>query len=175
MGFLAPVAAPLMAVGTLVSAFGSMNAGKSQQQAADYSAAVASQEAELAVAAGTSNVAQQYRKTQLGLESNTAKAAASGVNPGFGSPVANAGNIAKWGTYNAMMDMFNAKSQAQGLKTQAQADIYGGQQAESAGMWNAAGSIIGGATSLASKYGDISIPASSPYTPSGDKGYNPYG
>lgn len=153
MAFLAPVAAPLMVAGTLVSAFGSMNAGKSQQQAADYSAAVAQQDAEEATAAGTSNVAQTYRKTQLALESNTARAAASGVNPGFGSPVTNAGNIAKWGTYNQLMDMYNAKSQAQGLNTQAQADIYGGQQAADAGMWNAAGSIIGGATSLAAKYG----------------------
>ncbi len=162
MGFLAPVAAPLMAVGTLVSAFGSMNAGKSQQQAADYSAQVAEGEAEQAVATGTSNVAQQYRKTQLNLSENTAKAAASGVNPGFGSPVANAGNIAKWGTYNAMMDMFNAKSQAQGLRTQAAADRYGGQQAADAGMWNAAGTIIGGATSLASKYGDFSSSSTPP-------------
>lgn len=128
MAFLAPIAAPVMAVGTLVSAMGAMNAGQS-------------------------NAAQEYRKTQLALSSNTARAAASGVNPGFGSPVANAGKIAKWGTYNQLMDIYNGKTQATGLQDQAQADIYGGQQAASAGMWGAGGTLLSGGASLLKAYG----------------------
>jgi hypothetical protein len=51
-----------------------------------------------------------------------------------------------------MTGMYNAKSQAQGLNTQAQADIYSGQQQATAGMWGAGATILNGASSLAAKY-----------------------
>ena len=147
--------------GTIISAVGASNAGKAQQDAANYSAEVANQAAANQAAAGSSAAMEADRKKQLALQENTAKAAAAGVDPGFGSPLANTGKIAKWGTYNQLLDIYNGSSAAQGLAAQAQGDIYGGQQAAAAGQWNAAGSIIGGVSSLASKYGDFSSGSSS--------------
>lgn len=139
--------------GTLVSAMGQAQAGQSQQAGYQYEAASARQAAGEAEAAGSASAQQQARKTAIIQSDAAASAAGSGVNPGFGSPVINTGRIAKWGTYNQLMAMYDAQVQSTGLKNQAGADEFSGQEAASAGQTKAFGTLISGADTLYGKYG----------------------
>lgn len=151
MAEVLPVA--LMVGGTLVSAMGQAQAGQSQQAGYQYEAASARQAAGEATAAGSSASMEQARKTAIVQSNATASAAASGTNPGFGSALTNTGRIAKWGTYNGLMAMYDSQVQATGLKNQAGADEFSGQEAAQAGQTKAIGTLISGADTLYGKYG----------------------
>lgn len=150
---MAAIAPVLMIAGTLVSAVGQYQAGQSQQAGYQYEAASARQAAGEATAAGSAAAEQQARKTAIVQSDATSAAAASGTNPGFGSALTNTGRIAKFGTYNGLMAMYDAQVNATGLKNQAGADEFSGQQAASAGTTKAFGTLISGADTLFSKYG----------------------
>lgn len=155
-----------MIVGTLVSAVGAFQQKQSESQSYAYSAASARQAAGETSAAGTAASMEENRKTQLALSANTAAAAGAGVNPAFGSPLSNAGKIAKFGTYNQLMAMYDANVQATGLKNEAGGYDFASKQAKAAAPWAAASTLISGGESLYGKYGsDLSGGGSTGLTP----------
>ena len=159
-----PLAIPvgLMVVGTLVSAYGAEKQGQAQQSAYNFGAASARQAAGEQSAAGSANALAENRKTQLELSANAAAAAGSGVNPGFGSPLTNTGQIAKYGTYNQLMAMYDSQTQATALENQARGLNFAGANAAQAGKWGATESLIGGANTLYGKYGGGAASPSGP-------------
>jgi hypothetical protein len=98
-------------------------------------------------------------KTNLAISSSTARAAASGVDAGVGSPATNVGDIAKRGEYLASMDLWRGKSQATGLLNEAEGATYEGDAAaleakekQDASYLAAAGTLAGGLGSGFSSY-----------------------
>lgn len=162
------------AIGTGVSAMGTLaggnaaaQAGQMQQQATNFQAAQIDSNATQAIAAGQRQAISTTQKTDLTLGTLRANAAGSGVNAGVGSPVDVAGAIAKRGSYNAAMDMFNGESTATGLQNQAagirytgQAEAIGGQEQQTASELAAAGTIAGGVGSGLKSYGSFAYPQS---------------
>jgi hypothetical protein len=150
----------MQAAGTIAGGNAAAQAGAMQQQAANYQAAQDQENAGQAFAAGQRQMLSDQDKTRLAISSLRAGAGAAGVDPGTGTAATLAGSIARRGSYNAAMDMFNGASTATGLQNKAQGEIYtgqadliGGQEAQSASQLAALGTIAGGAGSLFKGYG----------------------
>lgn len=140
-------------------------AGQMQQQAADYQAAQLDENATQAFASGQRQALDTEQKTRLAISSSTARAGASGVDAGVGSPVSNVGALAKRGSYQALMNMFNGESEATGLRNQAAGVRYtgvmeelGGEEQQSASRLAAAGTLAGTAGSMFKTYGALNYP-----------------
>lgn len=150
------------AIGTGVSTYGSIEQGQASARMANYQAAVAQvnnqiakQNAQQATAAGNTQVENQEMQTAGLVATETADEAASGLDVGSGSPskVQQSQNI--MGTMDALTIQNNAAREAygytaQGVGYQAQAGLEGmaAQQAGTAGMLGAGSSILSGASSL---------------------------
>lgn len=160
------------AAGTIAGAAGSMTAAKgaelqgtAAQQASQYQAAQLNMNSGAAIASGQRRMLDTQQKTRLLQSSTIARAGASGVNAGVGSPQAVVGDIAKRGSYSAAMDLWKGENEATGLENQAQGTVYTGDVAkEAAGITaegdelSAAGTIAGGMGSLAGSYGRYAYP-----------------
>lgn len=120
----------LTAGGTLAGGNFAAAAGRAQQQEANYRAAQLRANAGQALAASQRQMMESQTKTDLAISTSRANAAASGVNVGAGSSVANIGELAKRGEYIASMDLFNGKSHASELLNEANAAEYSGKVAE---------------------------------------------
>jgi hypothetical protein len=159
------VAGGISAYGTLAGGAAAKQAGDIQQQEADYQAAQLKQNASQAIASGQRQSLDTALKTRLAISTARANAAGNGVNAGTGSAAEAQGQLAKRGSYNAAMDMFNGRSTATGLMNQAAGVTYSGQAAELAGQEQqsasylaAAGTLAGSAGSMAKSYGSAAYP-----------------
>lgn len=156
----------LSAVGTAVSVVGQMQNAAAQQKVANYQAQVAENNALLAkeqakqtTAAGEAATMQQQMKTRATVGAIRAAQGASGVDVDTGSNVDVRSSAAELGQLDALTIRSNAARQAYGYETgatsqQAQAglDRAAGAQAGTAGLFGAAGSLLSGASSIASQY-----------------------
>jgi hypothetical protein len=157
----------LMAGGTILSAAGQIQAGnaaaaygQSQQQAANYSAAVLDTQAGQERASSQRSAEIIRRNATLANSAVTARAAASGggvTNP----TVTNIeGRIAGMGEYNALSALYSGEERARGEENQAtldrytgQAELQAGKAKQSASQIGAFASILSGGSSLYTKYG----------------------
>ena len=139
------MASPLQGAGAAISSIGQIEAGQAQNQQDQYQAAQLRVNAGQAMAAGSSQIAQQALQTKLIASRALAVAGSSGVSalsPGVLNIMA---NISKVGEYNQGMEYYNAQSKANGMLDQSSADIFSGQQAQTAGYIKAAGTIASAA------------------------------
>jgi hypothetical protein len=143
----------LSAGGTLAAGNTAAQAGKLEKAAADYKATQLRQNAALAIRGGQVQAADTELKTKAAISSSTARAAASGVDAGVGSPATNVGEIAKRGSYLASMDLWRGRSQASGLLNAAQAATYEGDVAELEGEEKKKASYLAAAGTLAGSAG----------------------
>jgi hypothetical protein len=155
----------LSALGTIAGGNAAAEAGQMQQQAANYQAAQLEENAAQAFASGQRQMLDDQQKARLAISSARAAAAGGGANAGVGSPVDAVAALAKRGSYNAAMDMFNGASAATGLRNQAagvrysgQAAAIGGEEAQDASYLSAAGTIAGSAGSMLKTYGGYKYP-----------------
>ncbi len=149
-----------MAIVSLVAAAGSAGmSAYSQSQSAAYNAQVAQnnqivakQNANLALEQGQQQEETQRIKTGEMMGAIVASQAASGVNPNTGSDLDVRSSAAETGELDADTIRSNSNLQAQNLKYQAA--MYGSQaQLDTAqGDWGIANSILGGASSVSSKW-----------------------
>jgi hypothetical protein len=146
------------AVGTAVSAGGTIAGGQAANQSAQFTAAQENQNASGAIASSQQQMFDTQNKTRLAQSSAVARAGASGVNAGVGSPAAVTGSIAKRGSYLAAMDLFRGQNTATGLENQAAGTLYSGAAAESGANTAALGTIAGGVGTMASQYGRYAYP-----------------
>ena len=170
-----PVSLGLMAVGTAMSAAGTVAggnaaaaAGQSQQNALNYKATQENQQAMTERASAQRAAFDKQRETGL-LESKLqAGAAAGGGGASDPTIVSLGGQIAGRGEYESLLDMFKGENTARGYENQATADIASGQAAaaegsakQSASYLSAAGTVIGSAGSMYRAYNKL--PAVSKY------------
>lgn len=157
----------ISAAGTIAGGNAAAQAGQMQQQAANYQAAQTEENARQSFASGQRQMLDTEEKTRLAISSARAAGASSGVDIGTGSPADVQGQLAKRGSYNAAMDMFNGASAASGLMNQAAgtrytgvAEAIEGEQKKKASELAAAGTIAGTAGSMFKTYGSYAFPQS---------------
>lgn len=162
------VGGALSASSTLAGGNYAATAGKMQQAADVSKAAQLSENAGQALASSQRQMFDTQEKTRLAISTARARGGANGVDLSVGSPADVQGELAKRGSYHALMDMFNGQSAATGLTNQASASIYEGDLAEyegeakkSASELQAAGTLASAAGSMASTYGKFAYPTAS--------------
>jgi hypothetical protein len=150
----------MSAMGTIAGGNNALAMGRAQSQEALYQSKQAQINASTDVAAAQRQAFQIQQKTNLLIGSATARAGASGTDPGVGSNAENVGQIAQKGKYATLLDIWNGRNQASAELNRAQAatyrsalDIIGGQAAQKASVYSAAGTIAGGAASAYKLYG----------------------
>ncbi len=164
---LSAIGTGLSASGTIAGGNAAAAAGQMQQQAANFQAAQDEENATQAFASGQRQMLADQDKTRLALSTVRATAAGNGTDAGVGSPATIAGSIARRGSFNAAMDMFNGASAETGLLNKAagerytgEAEAIGGQEAQGASDLAAWGTIAGGAGSMLKGYGQYAYPQS---------------
>ena len=157
---LTGIGAGISAANTIVGGDYAAQAGRMKQDEANFEA-----NQDVANAAGETAAAQRQaidigQKANLLRSSAVANAAATGVNAGTGSALANQAQIAARGRYQADMDLWSGQNQASGSMNQAAAkrytgemDLLGGEEAQRASTLNALSTIAGGGASFMRMYG----------------------
>jgi len=149
----------LGALSLAASVGGAVMNAQAQSQSAAYNAQVArnnqtiaNQNAGLALEQGQQAEQTQRIKTGEMISGIEAGQAASGVNPNEGSPLSVRSSAAETGELDALTIRYNANLQAQNLKYQG--SMYGSQAGldVAQGQYGVAASILGGASSVSSKW-----------------------
>ena len=150
----------VLGVASLVAGIaGSAMTGYSQYESAQYNAAVArnnqiiaNRNASIALQEGTVQEENQNLKTGAMIAGIESQQAASGVNPNVGSALNVRSSAAEVGELDALTIRHNALIQNWNFKNQA--NVYGAQAGlyNSMGEWAIANSILGGASSVSSKW-----------------------
>lgn len=146
------------AAGGAMSAAGTLAGGSAAQQAGQLTAGIDRQNAAQATASGQRKMLDTQDRTRMAISTATARAAASGVDAGVGSPATDIGEISKRGSYHALMDLFNGQSEAVGLQNQANEAEWEGNQKKTNSELAAAGTLAGTAGSMFSTYGKYKYP-----------------
>lgn len=116
----------LSAMATLAGGNSAKQAGQLQQQADEFKAKQAEQNAGMAIAGAQVKMFDTQLRTAQAISTSTARAGASGVDAGTGSAVENVGQLAKRGSYLASLDLYNGESTATGLLNEAKGYRYSG-------------------------------------------------
>lgn len=141
--------------GTALQAYGADEAGKAQQQEANSEALQLNNNANNQEASAESKMVEQNRETAYVISNAQAAAAAGGGSATDPTVTTDLKTIAGEGRYRALTDLYQGQSNAQAMRNQANADIYGGEIAANAGTTKMYSTILGGASSLYDKYGTI--------------------
>lgn len=145
--------------GSVVSAAGTVAAGKAAQQAAEYEAAQLDIKAKEEQAAAQREAEEKKRTKQLALSELQSKAAASGFTATDPTALALVDEITRYGTVQEQMAMYGGESRKAGLEAQAEGRRLEGRAAKAASKTSALATILGGIGTFAGKYGKT--PASS--------------
>lgn len=168
LGTIMSVATPIVgAVGTIAQARGQQEAGESAKYEANYAATQEHNQANTVAAEGEQKAQQQDLQTQYMLSSAAAKAAGSGGSVDDPSTQNVMQTIAGQGRLRSLMDIYQGQQSAQNLNNEATATAYGGELKAQAGQTAATSTIIGGASSMFSKYWPAVSTNSNPSTPGG--------
>jgi hypothetical protein len=164
---LALAGGAISAAGTLMGGAGAAKMGAMQQQAADFQAQqdIMNSAAEIA-AAQRKSIDTQY-KTNLLRSRAVAGAAAGGVETTTGSPLTNEAQIEARGRYAASLDLWNGQNAATGDLNKAAAAYYysgemaalGGEMAQDASFFSAAGTLMSSGASAYKMYGMKGMPS----------------
>lgn len=150
-GFLAA----LTAIGTVVSAVGTIAAGQARMRAAEFEAKQLENQAEEERAAAQQQGFEIARQKRLAISRNVAVAAASGFSADDASTQDLLGEIEAYGTWQEQIANYGGESRAAGLRAQAKGARMTGRAGVTASYFDAASTIIGGATSMFEKYGSF--------------------
>lgn len=141
------------AIGGGMSAMGTLAGGNAAKQAGQMTQQMDIQNAAQALASGQRKSFDTQDKTRMLMSTAQARAGASGVDAGVGSPASIEGSIAKRGSYHSLMDMFNGQSEGVGLQNQGALAAWEGDQKQSESELAAGGTLAGAAGSMAGTYG----------------------
>jgi len=144
-----PITVALMVGGTAISAYGQMQAGKAQAQAAEFERAQYEEQRQLAQVQALDEESQRRKRLNQVLSSNRAAAAGAGIQTdGSRSFLA----IQKDSANEAERDIgrirLNAASTNRSYMLQEQQSSLAGKSARSSGFIGAAGTILGGGYQL---------------------------
>lgn len=166
MAALPIIAAVATIAGSVVSASGTLAAGKAAQQSANYEAQQLDVEAKNKQAEAQIEAGEYKRKKDLALSNLQANAAASGFSATDPTSLALADEIARYGTFQEQLAQYGGTSTRAGLEAQAEGRRVSGKAARAGASYSAAGTILGGISSVAGKF---------PSTPAATGGNYRYG
>jgi hypothetical protein len=149
---LGTAAAGLTGIGSAVSALGTLGAGKSAKQAADFTAAQKRMAGDEALASGQRSMLERKRETDMLQSTLQARAAASGGGGDTGV-LDLAGDIAQRGSYLALTELYKGQNKKRGLYDAAAGDQFSGDAALRGAQLGALGTLLGGAGSAFKLYG----------------------
>lgn len=150
---MAQMILPIMALaGTAMSAYGSIQQGKAQQEAANFEAAQMEQNAKAVTASGQQGALEQRRQTDIILSRAQAAAGASGFGSVDPDVLKIIGGITETGERNFQTELFNAGTQANQMKAQAGATRYEGEQTRRASQIQAGATVLSGAADAGMMY-----------------------
>lgn len=156
------VGGAISAAGTLASGNYAKTAGEMQQQAKNFEATQLEQNASNEIASSQRVMLDDQERGRLAMSTSRARAGASGVNAGVGSPLENEGELAARSSYHAAMDLWQGQTNATGLQNRSagarysgQLDEIGGEEKQSASVLAALGTLAGSAGSMAKTYGRL--------------------
>lgn len=152
-GYATPVMMGASAVGTVVDALGSIREGQAQKDLANQQAAGMRIQAGQERATSQRDAFDARRQATLAVSRAKAVSAASGGSASDPTVVNLEAGIGARGEYNALTALYSGEEKAKALNYQARIAKYGGQQAETAGFGKAFDTVLGGATSLYTNYG----------------------
>ena len=147
------------AIGGAATASGTLAGGQAAASAGGAQKIANTNEAATAFASGQRQALDTTQRAKLMQSSSVVRASASGVDAGTGSPATNVGEIAQRGSYQALMDMFNAKSKSDALLYQGDLADWEGKQKKNASYLSAAGTLAGTAGSMMATYGGFKYPS----------------
>jgi len=134
--------------GAAMSAYGAVKAGDDAKDAANFNADIQRKQAIQTENTAADNAAQQKEKGRRLAASQVAQGAAGGIETTSGTMSDLVAETTKYSELDSLRITNNAARQAWGYKSQADLDLYKGDQAQTAGYMNAAGSILGGLGSV---------------------------
>ena len=140
--------------GSILKGVGSVKAGNAAKELGDYNAEVATKRSADAIARGKDEEARFRLGVKSLIGSQRAGFAGQNVDVGIGSAVDVQADAAFLGELDALTIRTNARREAWGYQVEAENFKRGGQNAQNAGRWDAAGSLLsGGASLIQAKYG----------------------
>jgi hypothetical protein len=145
--------AMLSAVGTLVSVFGQMQAGKAQADIAEWNAARAREQARREKAVGFVEAQIERREGERLTGKQRALLAEGGAALGEGTPLLIQQETAAETDFRARVRMANASSTAQTLENRARAGIFEGKLQQQAATIGAGASLLSGFSKFGSSQG----------------------
>jgi hypothetical protein len=159
-------------IGTLVSAAGTIAAGQASRRAAEYRAAQVDIRSREERAAGQLEARELARERRLALSRNQAVAAASGFSADDPGALDLAGDVASRGAFQEALARYGGESRGAGLRAEAQGLRLSGEAAERSAYFSAAGTILGGVSTMFERFGRRTmIRAAAPHRPGGGPGY----
>jgi hypothetical protein len=162
-----PAAGAVMgAMGTIASGNAQKAAGLMQQSSLNYQADQLTENAAGEVGAAQRRMLDTQQQTRLAVSTLRARGAGGGIDISQGSPVSDAKSIASKGTYHSLMDLWQGENkstgelnEAAGLRYSGEAAAIGGQEAATASLWSAGGTLASGVGSAATQYGRYAFPS----------------
>lgn len=143
----------LTAAGTGVSAASTIAGGRAAEDESKFRAAQLRQRAAESRASSQRSAFERRREGDLALSSLQARAAASGGGADDPTVIKLGEDIAARSEYGALAEMFKGENRARGYEDSASAALVSGKAAKKGSYLKAAGTILSGAGSMASKFG----------------------
>jgi hypothetical protein len=157
--------------GTAVTAAGTIAAGQNKDTMAKYEAQQLEAKGKEEQAASQREAAEYQRRKQLALSKLQTNSAAGGFTATDPTALALGDEIAKYGTTQEQMAAYGGASRRAGLEDQAAGSRLEGRAAKQGAMYSAAGTILGGITSMADRYNPKRYASSSSYRYGSSTGY----
>ena len=149
----------LTAMGTIAAGKTAEAQGRAKQQAAEFEAKQLDIKSKEEKAAGQNEMLQLRRQKNLALSRLQTVGAGSGFSATDPTSLALADEITKYGTYQEQLALFGGTARERDLQLAASGRRFEGESAlalgkaqRNASYLNAAGTIIGGVSSIADKY-----------------------
>jgi hypothetical protein len=152
MAALPLISLAVTAVSAVGSAINSSEAGAAQQNAANYNAQVAANNASIASQVGQANAQQAAIQGRIQAGKIAAAEGASGFDSNSGTPLMLLSNQAAQSSLNQQNALFQGQQQANSFANQSQLDTYQGQQAATAGNNQAVAGLLTGASNGVGNY-----------------------
>lgn len=150
--------------GTAVSAAGTLAAGAAAQESAEFEAKQREQQAKEARAIAQREGLERRREQRLIMSQQLARAAATGgaSDPSVLDVFA---DTAEQGELNVQTEIYKGESRAKGLETAAEVRRFEGRQARQASFIEAGAGLLGGISTLYTRFGSSPRDKISPQQP----------
>lgn len=151
-------------IGTGVQAVGTLAAGRAKQNAAYSQAAQLEQKGKYEQAEAQVEGEQYKRNKKLALSKLQTQSAASGFSATDPTSLALADEITRYGTYQQQLAQYGGLRQRSSREAQAAASRRWGRAAMRGARYNAGATILGGISSIASRYNQpLELPSQGSY------------